>query len=161
MQLQFKQINGEKIDNIVSYSLQKKLEGYSVFVGCESIVIGGKIYYIVVVAFRKGSNGVHFVYSKVNVPTMKSHDGKPDIFTRLWKEAQYTLEISELLVESGMIHREEITVEFDYNNLKPTISNKLVASTSGWAYGLGYVNVLLKSDVQFAVKAANQICQHC
>mgnify|MGYP006315687415 FL=1 len=56
--------------------------------------------------------------------------------------------------------KEDIVLEFDYNDMKITKSTPLVGAAAGMATSQGY-NILLKSDLQMACKAANQICQSC
>lgn len=139
------------------------------FIGTDSISISGKIHYFTVIAFRHSKEGVHFIYAKEKIPTFRKGDGKPDIFTKLWKEAELTITLCEELVESGIFDRDHIIVEFDYNNVSDTLSKPLIPATRGWAIGLGY-QVLTKygekilvgngwEGEQIACKAANHMCQ--
>lgn len=140
-----------------------------VFIGTDSISVGGKVHYFTTIAFRHSKTGVHFIFSKEKVPTFRKGDGKPDIFTKLWKEAELTINLCENLVENNIFNRNQIIVELDYNNVSDTLSRPLIPATRGWAIGLGY-QVLTKYgekvlcglewvDEQIACKAANHLCQ--
>ncbi len=157
--MKFRIVSGQQIDNLIKYCVGQKLDGAKIHIGCDSIVVAGNITYITVIAFRIGKSGVHFIYDKTKIKSYRDSYNKPDIFTRLWKEAQFTIDTANLLIESGLFNHNEIVLEFDYNNVKDTISTKVIAAAVGYAVGSGYTNNLLKSDVQIAVKAANNICQ--
>lgn len=140
-----------------------------VFIGTDSISLGGRVHYFTVIAFRHSKAGAHFIFAKEKVATFRKGDGKPDIFTKLWKEAELTINLCELLVENGIFNRDQIIIELDYNNVADTLSKPLIPATRGWAVGLGY-QVLTKYgekvlcglewvDEQIACKAANHLCQ--
>ena len=127
--------------NLIHHCLEQKAkhgENLSVFIGTDSLSIGGTVHYFVVIAFRYDHNGAHFIFSKEKVPTYRKPDGKPDIFTKLWRECQLTMELSESLVNQGIFTRNEIIIELDYNSVVETISKPLIPATKGWATGLGY-----------------------
>ena len=159
----WKKVNGEIIDDVNKYIVLYRINHPNtiIHIGCDSVVTGGTINYILVVAFREGKHGVHFIYEKIKLPTYRTAGNKPDVFTRLWQEGRMTIELSEKLIDSKIIIKEDVILEFDYNNVKETISKTLIPSIQGWALGLDYKKILLKSDNQIAVKAANDICQNC
>lgn len=160
--MQFVKVNREKVD-LMQHCIEQRARhpNLTTHIGCDSVVIGGKIWYVVVVAFRYGKNGAHFIFSKINVPTYRKYDNKPDIFTRLFQEAVYTLEIADFLVDNNIFMKDNLVLEFDYNNMHQTKSTPLVGAAAGMAKGKEYNNIFLKSDMQIACKAANQICQGC
>lgn len=162
MENKFKTVTHQPIVNIFQHIIEKRFDrACKIHIGCDSIVTGGKVHYTLVTAFRYENSGAHFVFQKNIVPSFKKGDGKPDIFTRLWQEGRYTIEFANELVAKGIVIEDDLTLEFDYNDVLSTLSKPLIPAVVGWATGLGYKNILLKSDDQISVKAANQICQSC
>lgn len=158
--MKFKTVLNKTIVDLIPYCLERKINPtLRVHIGCDSVRIADKLIYITCVVFRYGPTGAHFVYKKDTLNNYKSGDGKPDLFTKLWQEARFAIETAEYLIENKIFQREDIVLEFDYNNIKKTLSTPLIPSTTGWATGLGYKNILLKLEQQIACKAANHICQ--
>lgn len=157
--------------NLIEHCTQKRVQyadDLKVHIGTDSIAIGGNVVYFTVVAFRSGKNGVHFVFTKEKVQSYRTGDGKPDLFTRLYRECSLTLDVANYLVESSVFTHDDVIIELDYNNLIETISNKVVNATKGWVIGSGYKCLVkykenaTKPDQwedQIAVKAANHLCQ--
>lgn len=160
----------EKI-NLIEHCLQQKVQfgnKLKIHIGTDSIAKDGNVYYYSVIAFRHSNNGVHFIFSKEKVQSYRTGDGKPDLFTRLFRECQLTLDIANFLINDELFRRDDIIVELDYNNLVETISNKVVNATKGWVIGSGfkclvkYKENATKPDQwedQIACKAANHLCQ--
>jgi predicted RNase H-related nuclease YkuK (DUF458 family) len=118
---------------------QKAVHGdLKVFLGTDSIFIEGKIHYFTVVAFRYGKSGVHFIYTKETINSIRKESGKPDIFTRLWKECELSMALARFFVEKGVFDIKDIIIEIDYNNVVETISKQLIPATKGWATGAGF-----------------------
>jgi predicted RNase H-related nuclease YkuK (DUF458 family) len=158
----WKNVNHNQINDIYHYILTEKVKrNGKIHIGTDSIVIGKNIYYILAIAFRDGKNGAHFIYQKTKMETYRNANGKPDIFTRLWQEGRMTIDFAQELINRRIVIYDELVLEFDYNNIRETISKPLIPSIVGWAKGLEFQNIMLKSDSQIAVKAANQICQTC
>jgi predicted RNase H-related nuclease YkuK (DUF458 family) len=140
-------------------------EDLKIHIGTDSVAAHGFVYYFTVVAFRYGNRGVHFIFSKEKVQSYRTEGGKPDLFTRLLRECQLTVDTALLL---NGIPKEMIVLEFDYNNLIETVSNRLVTVAKGWALGYDF-KFLMKYkenahrpdqwESQIAVKAANHLCQ--
>lgn len=151
--------NGKTV-NLISHVYEQKAEhrNLTIHVGCDSTAKEGIWWYVLVVSFRYGNNGAHYIYQKTKIPAIRaevSGKTKPDIFTKLWKEAEISINCAEYLKENGIYVD---AIEMDYNTIPRWASNKLIGPTEGWAKSLGYV-VLNKSDEQIAVKAADHICQ--
>jgi predicted RNase H-related nuclease YkuK (DUF458 family) len=102
-----------------------------------------------VIAYRFGTRGVHYILHKQKVP--KIHDK----WTRLWKEAELSIETAEWLSEKINVN---IQIDLDYNNDEKYFSNKLIQATKGWATSLGY-KVNVKPDIQIATRAADYQCR--
>lgn len=169
--------------DLIAHCIEQRVthSDLKVFVGTDSISLGGNIHYFSVVAFRYGKQGVHFVYTKETVPSFRKVDGKPDVFLKLWKECELSMALAEYLVEKNVFTRDDIIIELDYNNIAETLSKPLIPATKGWATSAGYQclakipynrNYPVKSDigdmvkvgndwtdVQIACKAANYLCQ--
>lgn len=176
MQQQFYNYKNEKID-LVKYCFDQRIlhgENLVVLVGTDSISLSGQIYYFSVIAFRHGANGVHFIYCKDKVSTYRFGNGKPDIDTKLRREGHLTFDLVKFLVEEKEIFKkEQIVVEFDFNEAIPTLSNKVVPEFRGLATWYGYQSLtkygesvlvevggeVVELSDQIAVKAANHLCQ--
>lgn len=95
MKNKFKKLGENTIDDVGAY-LRKYLTDYpqtSIFVGSDSKCKGGKVLYATVIALydeiRK--DGVHYIFKR------DREVGKIDIFSRMWKEMEKSLEVAEYL----------------------------------------------------------------
>ena len=148
--LLFKNINGEIIDPISHTLKVLKNSPYSqIHIGSDSQNVGKKTKYVTAIAYRFGSRGVHYIISK------KDEIIIDDIWKRLWKEAEMSIEVAEWL--SNQINV-KIEIDMDYNNDEKFISNKLISAAKGWANSLGY-KVNVKPHNQIATKAADHHCK--
>lgn len=159
MEFKLPNSNGKTVDLIQHIYEQKALyRQVTINVGCDGITKEGTWWYVLVVSFRYGKSGAHYIYQKTKMPAIRvEKNGKtsPDIFTKLWKEAEISIQCAEYL-KAADIYVDAI--EMDYNTIPKWASNKLIGPTEGWAKSLGY-SVLNKSDEQIAVKAADHICK--
>ena len=148
--LLFKNINGEIIDPLSHTLKVLKNSPYSqIHIGSDSQNVGKKTKYVTAIAYRFGSRGVHYIISK------KDEIIIDDIWKRLWKEAEMSIEVAEWL--SNQINV-KIEIDMDYNNDEKFISNKLISAAKGWANSLGY-KVNVKPHSQIATKAADHHCK--
>ena len=148
--LLFKNINGEIIDPLSHTLRVLKNSPYSqIHIGSDSQNVGKKTKYVTAIAYRFGSRGVHYIISK------KDEIIIDDIWKRLWKEAEMSIEVAEWL--SNQINV-KIEIDMDYNNDEKFISNKLISAAKGWANSLGY-KVNVKPHNQIATKAADHHCK--
>ena len=148
--LLFKNINGEIIDPLSHTLKVLKNSPYSqIHIGSDSQNVGKKTKYVTAIAYRFGSIGVHYIISK------KDEIIIDDIWKRLWKEAEMSIEVAEWL--SNQINV-KIEIDMDYNNDEKFISNKLISAAKGWANSLGY-KVNVKPHNQIATKAADHHCK--
>ena len=146
----FKNIKGERIDP-VEHTL-KILRDYptvKIHIGSDSQNIGKKTKYATVIAYRYGSRGVHYILSKKNELLIK------DMWTRLWKEAEMSIDIAQWLTRQVSVR---VEIDMDYNSDENFKSNKLISATKGWANSLGY-KVNVKPNNQIATKAADYHCK--
>ncbi|MCO6501384.1 MAG: hypothetical protein J5I47_13560 [Vicingus serpentipes] len=150
----FKNIHGESIDEIKhTLDVLKANPGTKVYVGTDSQKKRKSIEYAVVIAYRYGHRGCHFIYSKWNVSRKGYGRGDDLIIKRLTEEIQTSIEVAERLKEGSI---SVYQIDLDLNGNPKWKSNKLVQMGVGWARGLGY-NVAIKPEELVAVKAANQL----
>lgn len=146
----FKNIKGERIDP-VEHTL-KILRDYptvKIHIGSDSQNIGKKTKYATVIAYRYGNRGVHYILSKKTELLIK------DMWTRLWKEAEMSIDIAQWLTHQVSVR---VEIDMDYNSDENFKSNKLISATKGWANSLGY-KVNVKPNNQIATKAADYHCK--
>ena len=104
----FKNIKGERIDP-VEHTL-KILRDYptvKIHIGSDSQNIGKKTKYATVIAYRYGSRGVHYILSKKTELLIK------DMWTRLWKEAEMSIDIAQWLTHQVSVR---VEIDMDYNS---------------------------------------------
>lgn len=148
--LLFKDVHGKIIDPLNHTLKVLKNSPFSqIHIGSDSQNAGKKTIYVTAIAYRFGSRGVHYIISK------KSEMIIDDIWKRLWKEAEMSIEVAEWL--SNQINV-KIEIDMDYNSDEKFISNKLISAAKGWANSLGY-KVNVKPNNQIATKAADHHCK--
>ena len=148
--LLFKDVHGKIIDPLNHTLKVLKNSPFSqIHIGSDSQNVGKKTIYVTAIAYRFGSRGVHYIISK------KSEMIIDDIWKRLWKEAEMSIEVAEWI--SNQINV-KIEIDMDYNSDEKFISNKLISAAKGWANSLGY-KVNVKPNNQIASKAADHHCK--
>jgi predicted RNase H-related nuclease YkuK (DUF458 family) len=146
----FRTVDGVPV-NVINHTLEilKKYPTVVVHIGTDSQTKSRKTKYSTVIAYRYGSRGVHYIYCMNIFPKIR------DTFTRLFKEAELSLEIATWLSDQINL---KIEIDMDYNSDESRFSNKLVDQAKGWALGLGY-KVNIKPNNQIATKAADHHCR--
>ena len=146
----FKDINGNIIDPIDhTREIIRKNPFVEVHVGTDSQSLAKITQYITVIAYRFGNRGVHYILKKNGVPQIK------DLWTRLWKETELSIDIAETIKRSLNVIPE---IDLDYNENENFKSNKLVNASKGLANSLGY-KVNIKPHIQIATRAADYHCK--
>ena len=147
----FRTVNGVYV-NIIDHVLEslKKNTNVQVHVGTDSQNISQETIYVTVIAFRYDNNGVHYILHKQKIPRIN------DIWTRLWKETEMTIEVAEWL--KAQLPYLKITIDMDFNDDVFWKSNQLISASKGWAQSLGY-KVNTKPAPQIATKAADYNCR--
>ena len=100
-----------------------------IYLGCDSQNKAIKTVYATTLVFHVASAGCHVIYKKEEVPIIK------DMWTRLWKEAEKSVEVAVYLREYGI---EIDTIDLDYNINPKYGSNKLVSAAVGYVESLGF-----------------------
>ena len=148
--LLFKDIHGNRIDPI-SHTL-KVIENYpyaEIHIGTDSQNINKESIYTTVIAYRLGTRGVHYILSKKTVSIIR------DMLTRLWKEAELSIDLAEWVTQKISV---KVEIDMDYNEDENFKSNKLISAAKGWANSLGY-KVNVKPNNQIATRAADYHCK--
>lgn len=151
----YRNIHGKIVTDEVKYTLDylSQNPGTKLYIGSDSQKKRKVIQYALVLAYRKGTTGAHFIYTKWDVPKKGALRGDALIVQRLQNEIQCSIEFAERLKEHSInVHQ----IDLDLNDDPSFKSNNLVQMGVGWARGLGY-NVTIKPDEQVATKAANHI----
>lgn len=143
-----------KLVNIVEHTLEqiKQHPNVKIYIGTDSQDEGAKTEYATCIVYRYGKNGAHFIYSRETVSRIW------DMFTRLYTEGVRTIETAELIREElPSVYFEAL--EFDYADVKKTMSTRVVSALKGWVKGLG-MNASFKSGGQIATKSGDHVCRH-
>jgi predicted RNase H-related nuclease YkuK (DUF458 family) len=148
--LLFKDIRGNRIDP-VAHTLEviKNFPYAEIHIGTDSQNINKQTIYTTVIAFRLGSRGVHYILSKSSIKQIT------DMWTRLWKEAELSVDTAEWLTQKVSV---KVEIDMDYNEDESFKSNKLISAAKGWANSLGY-KVNVKPNNQIATRAADYHCK--
>lgn len=146
----FKKISGVTV-NVVKHTLEQlqKNPAVDIHIGTDSQNSGHYTTYTTVIAYRFNMSGVHYIFHKYKVSKIN------DIWSRLWKESELSIEIAEWLTEQLNVN---VEIDMDYNGDNKHKSFKLISSAVGWANSLGY-KVNIKPDNQIATKAADFHCK--
>lgn len=150
----FKDRDGNKVDEIKHCLEVLKNKSFTkIYVGSDSQKKRKTIEYAVVIAFRYGNRGAHYIFSKWNVSRKGYGKGDQLIEKRLQEEVATTMEIVSRLQENSI---SVYQIDFDLNCDPKWKSHKFVQMATGWGKAMG-CNVSIKPDVQVATKAANHI----
>lgn len=118
-----------------------------IYVGCDSQNKKRYSYYVVVIAYRYGQKGAHYIYSRYRVPKIR------DRWSRLWKEVELSKQVADKLRDSGI---EIYSIDLDYNKDKTAGSHSIVQAATGYCIGSGY-RVSVKPEEQVACRAADHL----
>lgn len=152
MEKYFKLESGERV-NVIDHcsKILGEFPNTEILIGTDSQNGKKNSVYTTVIVFRYGFRGAHFIYNTVSIPKIKN------IFTRLFKECEYSMEIAQFITDNTSYKIGAI--ELDFNDFKKTESTPLIAGTKGWCESLGY-KVMLKSGEMYACKAADHVLRH-
>ena len=147
----FRRVDGDSIPDIVKHTLDILTECpyVEVHVGTDSQNHRRSTVYVTAIAFRYGNRGVHYIYHKHKMKKIK------DKWTRLWNEADYSIEVANWLTSKVNV---KVEIDLDYNCQEKHFSSKLVGPAVGWVESLGY-KANIKPNNQIATKAADYHCR--
>jgi len=147
----FRKVEGDAVSDIVKHTLDILTECpyVEVHIGTDSQNHRRTTVYVTAIAYRYGNRGVHYIYHKHKVKKIK------DKWTRLWNEADYSIEVAEWLTQKVKV---KVEIDLDYNSDEKHFSSKLVNPAVGWASSLGY-KTNIKPNNQIATRAADHHCR--
>lgn len=147
----FRTIEGKLVD-VIDYSLAfvKEHPDTKIHIATDSQDQGKFTSYATVVVYRYNLRGAHFLFNKIKFDKIQ------DDFTRLFKEAELSLQLANWISVNSPLKVEAI--ELDYNGEKKTMSSRIIPAARGWCESLGY-KVRVKPDEMMAAKAADHICR--
>jgi predicted RNase H-related nuclease YkuK (DUF458 family) len=146
----FKKIDGTVVTiDDHTHNILKVYPNCTIHVGTDSQNSKKNTTFCTVVAYRLGTRGVHYVYSIKREPRIR------DLWSRLYKEAEYSIEVAQLLDQHLNV---KLQIDMDYNNDIGRKSNNVITAAKGWASSLGY-KVNVKPDELIATKAADYHCR--
>lgn len=182
MENKFKKFGGEEIANVGEYLREylKKYPNTSVYVGTDSKARRGKVTYATCICLydeiRK--DGVHYIFKR------DAEIGKLDIFSRMWREVEKSVEVAEMLeveleghlkrysIEDLMVMRNPaggyykvnqnklVGIDVDINPVPDggkNQSNVAYESAKGYVVGLGY-RERFKTQGAWAAQCAADMC---
>lgn len=130
---------------VAQYS--KKYDDLKIYVGSDSQNRRYSTTYVVVIAFRYGNRGAHFIYSRENVKKIRER------YPRLWKEVEVSLEVANALKQAGV---PVFRVDLDFNEKEIARSSDMVKAARGWVIGSGF-SCSVKPEEQIASRAADHL----
>lgn len=173
----FKKFGGEQIKDLKAYLQKLVTDNPSLYicVGCDSKQLRGSTLYVVAITIHSPlyRNGAHVIFARIREKKVR------DDFTRLWKEAEYLVEVAEYahhaLQEINYVRKEMdrskgilkdcndgyfklVELHVDYNEKSRYLSNKVYQSALPWLKGMGY-KTLGKPDSFAATCAADLKCK--
>lgn len=117
------------------------------YLGCDSQSRGLLTTYATTLVFHVATTGCHVVYKKDTMPVIK------DMWSRLWKETEFSVETALYLREAGI---EIDTIDLDYNIDPIHNSNRLVKTAVGYIESLDF-KARVKPELLPAAYAADGI----
>ena len=138
--------------NLINHTLEmiKLNPSLIIRIGTDSQNFSDKTKFVTSVVYRwSGRKGAHYIFIKENITRIK------DDYSRLYKEGLKTMQVYDIFRENGI---KIDALEFDFNNLKKTISYKLVSDFKGWCEGLGE-KAIFKSGELIATKSSDHQCR--
>ena len=130
------------------------------YIGTDSQTHRRSTAYATVIAYRYGHRGVHYIYTLQLLPKIKN------LFDRLLKETEFSLECAEMLSENGLKPFIE-SIDLDFNSLEEHGSHTLISASMGWVTGLGYKarvkipeSKVKDDEILIACKAADHQVRH-
>ncbi len=104
----FRKVEGDAVSDIVKHTLDvlKECPYAEIHVGTDSQNHRRSTVYVTAIAYRYGNRGVHYIYHKHKMKKIK------DKWTRLWNEADYSIEVANWLTSKVNV---KVEIDLDYN----------------------------------------------
>ena len=151
MERYFKTEDGRLV-NLIEHTVEQieKRPDLKIYISTDSQNYGSRSVYVTAIVYRYGIRGAHYIYLKQRIPRIN------DVFTRLWKEAEFTIDTASFIQAEMPVQIEAL--EFDFNNKHVTKSTPLVKAIKGWVESLG-IKANMKPEEMIAAKAADHLCR--
>jgi predicted RNase H-related nuclease YkuK (DUF458 family) len=150
MKKPFKLEGGQLVDAIKhTIDILKEHPDAKIYVGTDSQNHRRNTVYVTAIAYKYGNRGVHYIYYKHKMKKIK------DKWTRLWNEADYSIEVANWLTSKINV---KVEIDLDYNSQEKHFSSRLVGPAVGWVESLGY-KANIKPNNQIATRAADHHCR--
>ncbi|MGB1094464.1 MAG: ribonuclease H-like YkuK family protein [Bacteroidia bacterium] len=120
-----------------------------IIIGCDSKNRDDETVYGLVVVLYKNKKGGHVLYGKERVPRVR------DRWSRLWKEVEYSVDMANQLVQSGL--PKATFIDLDLNPDPQFKSNDVVRAAVGLVESMGY-QARTKPYSLCASYAADKVC---
>lgn len=149
--VQFRVMHSGSIIDLDSHVIEvlKNYPDSQLFVGTDSQNITHKTVYVTTIVFRYPQRGAHVVYYKHVQPRIW------DMWTRLWKETEKSIELADYLRQELKVPIAQI--DMDYNENPDFPSNKVLKAAKGFIESLGFT-AKAKPNITLACWAANALC---
>ena len=136
------------LDEYIRDYLQKNPKA-QIIIGCDSKNRDDETVYGLVVVLYKNKKGGHVLYGKERVPRVR------DRWSRLWKEVEYSVDMANQLVQSGL--PKATFIDLDLNPDPQFKSNDVVRAAVGLVESMGY-QARTKPYSLCASYAADKVC---
>lgn len=141
---------GEVVDELnhtADIVKRELINDLKIYVGCDSQNKRYGTTYVTVIAYRYGTRGTHFIYTREKVKKIR------DRWQRLWGEVERAVSLVVKLQSNGFkVH----CVDLDFNKKEIARSNEMVAAARGFVIGSGF-SCSVKPEEQVASRAADHI----
>lgn len=137
MEENWQKIDGTPINNLAEYVrayLITKNEPMEIFIGTDAQAVGKqRVKYAKVLCFYTIGRGAHIIYSKVRKDDVK------DMYTKLWWEVEYSLEIANYLKDNNILPNTKlVTIHIDVSPKLENASNSIYNGAVGYVKSMGF-----------------------
>jgi uncharacterized protein len=143
--------NRQEVD-LIPYLREKLAErdDISLYMGSDSQNVGRYTIYACVIVLHYGNSGAHVLYTREKIKKIR------DIFAKIWKEVELSLEVARYLESQGIQKVEYIDIDINPDPIYR--SNTVLRVALGMIESYGY-KVRFKPDSITASCCADRICK--
>jgi predicted RNase H-related nuclease YkuK (DUF458 family) len=138
------------IKELKDFILADKRYKYRILVGTDSEIQENGVEFISVIVVHRVGYGARYFWKKINIKR------KMDLFTRLWEEANLSLEISKEILEELIKERLEFDFELHLDLSTTGKSKSVVKEIINLVKGYGF-EVKIKPEAYAASKIADHL----
>ena len=167
-EFKFKKLDGTLIENVETYVknwLKDNSEKYpysTITIGCDSQCHGRRIKYSIVVCMHfvdqmRVGHGAHVISADIWEKRV-ARSQVEEMPTKLWREAEFVVEVAQLVDGHDEAFKKRITAHLDLNVEENRGSHMMYAAGLGYVTGMGY-RALGKPDAWSATHTADALCR--